>query len=83
MPYEPTIVDLLWARNLLKLVVDGGMIVYPNTELQYRVLHSKQTLVLMNPHLLGINSFAKEVHQISKLVFAKLNYTVESIGGGG
>jgi hypothetical protein len=75
MSYKPTEVDLEWARNMLDLVKDGGLLIYPATMVQYRLDHKNKKMTLENPEQLDeFPSFV--IHQQTIEVFKVLGYAV-------
>jgi hypothetical protein len=83
MAYKPTIIDIMWADSVLRMIDNEGIVIYPSSQLVYRVSHRSRVLTLLNPQHLGTDSVAKDLHERTKAVFAFFEYTVESVGGGG
>lgn len=48
MNYEPTAIDIHWARNMLAMLKDGGVMVFPATRETYRVNHRTKTVTLIS-----------------------------------
>lgn len=77
-PYTPRDVDIAWARRMMRLIRDGGILSYPSTGLVYRVDHAAKTLTLLNPDMLmHFESFV--VHEQTKTVFDLIGYEVGEI----
>lgn len=74
--YKPRDVDINWARLVIDLVADGGVLAYPNTFLIFRVDKAKKQLLLMNPGVLS-DPDSKEVFEKTIAVFREINYEVK------
>jgi hypothetical protein len=73
--YQPTEVDLRWASETLRVIQDGGAIVFPSTSIVYRVNHADRRLTLVNPEVLHDDD-SLATHRRSVDVFAAVGYTV-------
>jgi len=73
MTYQPTNIDIAWARDMLANVVDGGVMVFPAAGAIYEVSHTHKTLTLKNEELLSVNP---EIHLRTTAVFSKVGYEV-------
>lgn len=79
MTYQPTDIDILWAKHMLKHVMDGGIMVFPSTGLVYKIEHKRKCLTLQNPEaLLNPDSFI--THHRTVQTFKAIGYTVEEGG---
>jgi hypothetical protein len=74
--YQPTEVDLNWAKNVLRCLTDGGIIAYPATQVIYKVDKVAKTLTLQNPEQLTASFASYVIHQQTIDVFAELGYRV-------
>lgn len=73
--YKARAIDLAWARNVVNMLSDGGVIGYPSTELIYRINKKAKELVLTNPEkLFHLPSFITHYQTID--VFKQIGYTV-------
>lgn len=73
--YEPDEMDIEWAKTVLNLIADGGILAYPSTQLIYRVDHLHQTVTLLNRQRLEDEDSAI-LHRRSIRVFERIGWTV-------
>jgi hypothetical protein len=73
--YEPTEIDLYWARSMVNTIEDGGTLHYPSTGCIYKLHQDVKVLVLTNPEILEIPE-SKEVHERTHIVFDKIGWKV-------
>lgn len=74
--YLPHPVDIRWLKDMLSLVSQDGVIVYPATRLFYRVDRRLHTLTLVNPKQLSVPD-SQRVHQRTIAVAHVLGWQVE------
>lgn len=73
--YTPTALDLAWARQMVHMLGEGGILAYPSTRVIYSVSHEHKTITLQNPDaLLDFNSFV--IHYQTIDVFDAIGYRV-------
>lgn len=73
--YTPTLQDIEWARAVIGTLHEGGLLVYPATNLHYQLDKSRRVITLTNPQqLFEREAFITHVQTIA--VFAKIGYTV-------
>ena len=73
--YKPTQTDIDWAKRM----VDGtrsGVLAFPSAQLTYTVDHADKTLTLQNTEQTVISFASFVVHEQTKIVFARIGYTV-------
>lgn len=74
--YHPTAIDLAWAKAMIGMVKEGGLLIYPSTGLVYKLFHKKKEMVLRNPEMLLIfESFVIHFQTID--VFKALGWKVK------
>lgn len=73
--YEPTATDVAWVRWVLRVVTDGGVLVFPGTRLIFSVSHQTKSLTLINPEVLEDKESA-ETYAMTQTVFNKEGYIV-------
>jgi len=73
MAYEPTAVDVAWAKESVALTSDEGVLAYKSPRLIYRVHHDVKVMILENPELLPKG---KREHQRTRVIFAAIGWTV-------
>jgi hypothetical protein len=74
--YVPRPTDIYWAKSMMAMIKDNGILAYPATKVIYTVDHRNKTLTLRNPEqLLEFPSFV--IHQQTQAVFQEIGYTVE------
>lgn len=76
LKFTPREIDIEWAKQMVALINDGGVLTYPSTRLVYRLYHKRKTMVLMNPDEL-INVDALIVHLRTVETWAVIGWTVE------
>ena len=74
--YEPREVDVRWARSMLGMIRDGGILGYKSNRLIYKVDHRNKQLVLTNVDQLE-DEHSRETHDKGCAVFAALGYKVK------
>ncbi len=80
--YEPTEVDITWAREMIDLINEGGTLAYPATELIYTLHHHEKLMVLQNPEII-VNRFDSFViHLKTTAVFGSLGWRMAEMWGG-
>lgn len=73
--YEPREQDVLWAKRMMSLLTENGVLVYPSTGLRYVVSHKAKMLKLENyDQLLMPESLT--VHLRTVAVFKAIGYKV-------
>lgn len=70
--YTPEPQDIKWARRVLSLLNEGGILVYPQTKAIYKVSHKDKTLILQNEEILDTND--AYIHYRGIQVFDKIGY---------
>jgi hypothetical protein len=74
--YQPTLLDMQWAKSMLKYIKDGGTLGFPATALIYRVDHQNKRLVLTNPEMLAENFHSYSVQMRTIETFKAIGYEV-------
>ena len=78
--YVPNEDDIRWAKQMLTLVADKGILAFPATKLIYEVDHEAKTLTLLNPEIFGKPGIAGEasllVHRRTIVTFREVGYSV-------
>lgn len=73
MSYEPTFIDVMWAADMIGLIRDGGLLVFPSTQLMYQLRHPEKKLELLNVDKLEEFS---DLHERTRSVFRVLGWSV-------
>jgi len=80
--YVPTDIDMAWAKHVVRIINDGGTLIYPATGLIYTLHHERKLMVLQNPEI-TIEQFDSFVtHQQTVAVFACIGWNVVELTGG-
>jgi hypothetical protein len=75
LQFKPRDIDIMWARQMVATLKEGGTMMYPATELVYQIHHSTRTIVLMNPdQLIYVQSLI--VHLRTVATFEVINWKV-------
>jgi hypothetical protein len=77
--YIPRPDDIAWALQMLALLKDGGLLIFPTTRLTYEVSHTSKTLTLVNPVVLyddADSNYNTTVHRRTIAVFRAVGYQV-------
>jgi hypothetical protein len=77
VPYQPRPIDVAWARGVIAMIADGGVLAYPATQMIYRFDHRNKRMILQNPEQLAAEYHSYEIHQQTIEVFKVLGYSVE------
>jgi hypothetical protein len=73
--YQPRQLDVEWARSAVSLITDGGLLIFPQANLRYRVDHQHKVLTLINiDQLRMFDSFITHLQTIS--TFSVIDYAV-------
>lgn len=76
--YKPTENDIAWAKSVVNVIRQGGILAMPHTGLIYRLDHDLKTLTLINTQqLLEFEAF--EVHMRTIATFKKIGYEVKEV----
>lgn len=78
MTYIPRARDIDWARKVLHLIKDGGILEYggdPKGGCQYILDRKNKTLRMSNPEIL-VDPFHKRMHERGILVFKQIGWQV-------
>lgn len=71
--YEPTAFDAIWLSTVLSLLADGGVLVYPSTDLMYTIDKPNATLTLEMP----LHDGNRETHERTIEVARSIGWKVE------
>lgn len=83
MAWKPSQYDIYWLDGMIAALHEGGILMYPQARLIYRVSHKRKTLTLLNPQMLQEDAVSKEVHERTKIVLLHLEYKMHGTRGGG
>lgn len=76
MKYIPQPIDMEWAKIMIATLKDGGEVLFPSTQLHYRIDKSQRVLILLNPDMLAENFDSNWVHNLTREVFKTVGYEV-------
>lgn len=74
--YEPTLIDIMWAKTMVNLIADGGLMIFPSTNLIYEVRQELKVLELVNIEILNTDPRNRELHGRSHNVFEMIGWKV-------
>ena len=77
-PYQPNLIDIAWARNLVESLSQGGRWASPQTGEVWRIDREKKELVLVN----RLKPEEPELWEKYRAVFGKVGYQIRSELGG-
>lgn len=83
MVWKPSLYDIHWLAERVHLLTEGGILIYPNARLMYRISHKRKTLSLLNPQILSEDETSKEMHERTKQILLFMDYKMHSNRGGG
>jgi len=75
--YTPTQVDIDWAKSMMALVAQDGILAFPSAQLIYDVDHEHKTLTLQNPERLATHFDSFVTHNQTVVVFKIIGYEVK------
>ena len=73
--YTPNEIDIEWAKTVLRIIKNDGIVQFPSSGLVYQINHDKKTLTLRNPEIL-METGAFITHLKTVEVFKDVEYTV-------
>jgi hypothetical protein len=73
--YQPTERDKKFAREMVRVMKDGGIMMVPSYPVPYRFNHQRKELVCARPELLGA-CVSAVMHGRHKAVFATVGWKV-------
>lgn len=81
--YKPTDIDVAWAHSVIRLIKDGGSMVYPGPGLVYTLHHERKLIVLTNPEMTLDNLAAFFAHLQTMATFHKVGWQTAEMWEGG
>ena len=76
MGYRPTPLDVRWAREMARILKDGGVFAGRQCPAAvYRINHTDRTVTCVEPSALE-DPVAAQVHACNVATFAEIGYTV-------
>jgi hypothetical protein len=75
--YIPTQDDVLFMKNLVGVLADGGVWGFPGAALIYRHNKQQKVLTLLNLEAIALSDHSREMHERTIVVMSHLGYKVE------